>query len=303
MAYNTRNANVTPAENLANTAGEPLVAENMIYDGSTWDRMRSVDAFTTSSATPSVGLLATIPADRRFSSLSLATAVSSTQSWDVNGADAMIVHVGTTTTGTFIFENSADGTNWQSAEVRLTSNDTWQSAINQTPTANNVYRVITAGFRNTRVRTVTTLGATVAFTATLSTDTPVLLGLKTGPAPHNIGYTPVHKDVEYTAAQTGTAIWTPASGKKFVVTDITISTGGTTAGIITLWQGASADTTYNAGTDPTIFRGEFAPSATSKPGAVKSYRIPFISTTADHILRITTSAGITCYIQIEGYEI
>lgn len=34
----TYNANVTPADNLANTAGSPVVAFNLVWDGSTWDR-------------------------------------------------------------------------------------------------------------------------------------------------------------------------------------------------------------------------------------------------------------------------
>lgn len=303
MSYTPRNANVTPAENLANTAGQPSVDQLHIYDGTTWDRVRSNESYITASATPDIGILASLNPDRRFTSVSLGTVIGNTQVWDVNGADSMVVHCGTSTTGTFIFDVTADGSNWQTAEVRLTSADSWQSGINQTPTANNIYRVASLGYRQIRVRTVATLGATVAFIATSAARSPFILAVKTGPAAHNFGYTPVHKDVEYTSAQTGTAIWTPASGKKFVVTDITISTGGTTAGVVTLWQGASADTTYNAGTDPAVFRGEFAPSATVKPGAIKTYRVPFVSTTADHILRITTSTAMTIYVQVEGYEI
>ena len=290
-------------DDTANPSTTSVGGLNMAFDGTTWDRVRTIDGYSTASSTPNTGLLATIPADRRFTSVSLGTAVNSTQSWDTNGSDSVVIHTGTTTTGTFIFEVSADGSNWQNAEVRLTGNDSWQGGIAQTPTANNIYRVFTVGYRSLRVRTVTTLGATVAFIATLAAHSPAILAIKTGPAPHNIGYTPIHKDVEYTTAQTGTAIWTPASGKKFVVTDITISTGGTTAGIVTLWQGASGDTTYNVGGDPAIFRGEFAPSANSKPGMVKSYRTPFVSTTNDHILRITTSAAMTIYISVDGYEI
>lgn len=144
--------------------------------------------------------------------------------------------------------------------------------------------------------------------ATSANSLPVVIAsdqsaISVGVTPHSVGYTPIYKGVEYTSAQTGTAIWTPGSGKKFVVTDLTISTGGTTAGIVTVWQGASADTTYTAGTDPVVFRGEFAPSATARPGMVKSFTLPFVSSTVDHILRVTTSAAMTVYIQVNGYEI
>jgi hypothetical protein len=122
-------------------------------------------------------------------------------------------------------------------------------------------------------------------------------------APHEVGFTIYETDAFYNTAQTGTALYTPTSTKKFVVTDLTIATGGTTAGVVTLWQGAVGDTTYTLNTDPVIFRGEFSPTASSKPGVVKTYRVPFVATTADHILRVTTSAAMTVYIQITGYEI
>lgn len=144
--------------------------------------------------------------------------------------------------------------------------------------------------------------------ATSANSAPVVIASDQSTIDVNIGsYTldtgQIHKDAEYTTTQTGAAFWTPASGKKFVVTDLTITTGGTTSGIVTLWQGASGDTTYTPGTDPAIFRGEFAPSANSKPGAVKSFNVPYFSTTADHILRVTTSAAMTVYIQVNGYEV
>ena len=69
------------------------------------------------------------------------------------------------------------------------------------------------------------------------------------------------------------------------------------------WQGGAADTTYNAGTDPAIFRGEFAPSNSSKPGITKTFSVPYVSTTVNHYLRLTTSAAMTVYVQVNGYEI
>lgn len=125
----------------------------------------------------------------------------------------------------------------------------------------------------------------------------------TGSAPHNIGFTQVHKDAVYTGTQTSTAIWDPAAGKKFVITDITVTTGGTTAGIVTIYD-ASGTTAYTASTTPAIFRGEFAPSSTARPGVVKSFVYPYISSAADNNVLVTTSAAINpLYIQMNGYEI
>jgi hypothetical protein len=303
MAYNQIPALVTPAENLSNpTLIEPQVCFPMAYDGSTWDRLRTNDHFLNQFASPDVGILAVLNPDRRYSAGTLTATIGNTLVWACGGGDSVMLVCQTTTTGTYLVEVTYDGTNWVPAEVRRTSTDEWQSGKNQTPTSGAVYRVLTIGAWSVRVRTISTLGATVTFVATIAARQPFVMGMKTGPAPHSVGYAIVHKDAEYTTAQTGVALWTPASGNKFVVTRMTITVGGIQGGTVTVWQGASGDTTYSAGTDPAIFRGEFAPSATSKPGT-QMLGFVYQSTTADHILRVTTSAAMTVYIQLEGYEI
>jgi hypothetical protein len=113
----------------------------------------------------------------------------------------------------------------------------------------------------------------------------------------------IWKEIEATSAATGTAIWTPASGKKIAITSLIITTGGTTAGVVTVWFGASGDTVYSQGADQVVFRGEFAPSTTSKPGAVVTPGFsPYFAATADHVLRLTTSAALTIYVTAYGYE-
>lgn len=233
----------------------------------------------------------------------LGTAANSTVEYNVSGLGSCAVYVGTTTTGTIIFEATIDGKNWFTHAGAIDPNIGGTDLLVQssfTPTAGTYYKIPITGFRSIRVRTVTTLGTAV--TLFFVGDEHDIFHDVT-PAPHNIGYTQIHRDGEYTTAQTGTALWTPSTGKRFVVTDITISTGGTTSGIVTIWQGAAADTAYTAGTDPVIFRGEFAPTTTAKPGVVKHFPLPFISTTVDHIVRVTTSAAMTVYVQINGYEI
>jgi hypothetical protein len=277
------------------------------FNGTTWDRIKTDTALAGNAANDTaVGILAagTGPGfSIRVNPANLGTAANSASTFNVDGANSITVAIATTTTGTFIFEGTADNTNWIALEVFDGSQDIWVSAQNITPTTGRVYQLLTQGYRQVRLRTVTTLGATVSHFLTLSSAQQFLGGIDTGAAPHNFGYIIAHRNGEYSTAQTGAALWTPTTGKKFAVTDISITTGGTTAGIVTLWQGASADTTYTVGTDPVIFRGEFAPSANSKPGAVKSFNVPFVSTTVDHVLRITTSAAMTVYVQLNGYEI
>ena len=277
------------------------------FNGTTWDRLKTDTALQGNGANDTtVGILAAGSGPGfsiRMNPTNLGTVVNSASTFNVDGANSATIAISTTTTGTFIIEGTADNTNWVNPEVYDGTQDMWVSGQNITPTTSRVYQVLTQGYRQIRLRTVTTLGATVQHFITLSNAQQFLGGIDTGAAPHNFGYTVRNFGTEYTTAQTGAAIWTPTTGRRFVVTDFTISTGGTTAGIVTLWQGASADTTYNPGTDPVVFRGEFAPTATAKPGAVKSFAVPWVSSTVDHILRITTSAAMTLYVQVNGYEI
>lgn len=239
----------------------------------------------------------------RMDPAALGTAVNAASTINVDGAAAVTIAISTTTTGTFVIEATADNTNWVAPETFDAFSDLWVTGANITPTVGRVYQVIIQGYRQLRLRTIATLGATVSHNFTLTSHQAFLGGMDTGAAPHNFGYTVIARAGEYTTAQTGVALWTPATNRRFVVSDLTIATGGTTAGIVTVWQGASADTTYTVGTDPVVFRGEFAPSTTARPGVVKNFKVPFVSTTADHILRVTTSAAMTVYIQVQGYEI
>lgn len=296
----------TDAEAVGTAGSLSVCSHGEVFNGTTWDRMRAASALDGTGATSHTGVIAVLQPGKRFDPTNLATAIGSTSVVDVNGSNSITLGVETTTTGTFIIEGTADGVNWVNLEVFDGSTDLWVSGLSIVPAVGKIYQILCGGYRAVRLRVITTaLGATMAhaFNATMSQQ--FLGGIDTGAAPHNFGYTLFHKDAEYTTAQTGAALWTPTSGKKFAVTDITITTGGTTAGIVTLWQSttAVADTTFNAGTDLTIFRGEFAPSTTSKPGVVKSFNVPFVATLADYVLRVTTSAAMTVYIQVNGYEI
>lgn len=115
-------------------------------------------------------------------------------------------------------------------------------------------------------------------------------------------YTLTNKTSQWTSSQTSAALWTPASGKKLVITSLQIQAGGTTAGSVQVWFGASADTSYTRGTDLAIFDGEFAPSSTNKPGVVMNG--PWIASTADHVLKVASSAAINpLTVSAWGYEI
>lgn len=112
----------------------------------------------------------------------------------------------------------------------------------------------------------------------------------------------VNKNATYTTAQTGAALWTPASGKAVVITSVQIQSYGTTAGTAVLWFGGAADTAFTRGTDAAVFDGEFAPSATNKPGVIMTFPTP-IRGTADFVLRVTTTNAQSITFNVWGYEI
>ena len=112
----------------------------------------------------------------------------------------------------------------------------------------------------------------------------------------------VNKNATYTSAQTGAALWTPAAGKAVVITSVQIQSYGTTAGTAQLWFGGAADTAFTRGTDAAVFDGEFAPSATNKPGVIMTFPTP-IRGTADFVLRVTTTNAQSITFNVWGYEI
>jgi hypothetical protein len=122
------------------------------------------------------------------------------------------------------------------------------------------------------------------------------------PAPHNVGIVQIHKAVDVSSATT-TNIWTPASGKKIAITSLQIGTGGTVAGLVTVWFAASGDTTVNVGTDLIVFRGVLTPTANATPGVVMQFPVPVMSGTVDHLLKVTTGAATTLYVTAWGYEV
>ncbi len=117
------------------------------------------------------------------------------------------------------------------------------------------------------------------------------------------GVSVTNKAAQYTAAQTGAALWTPAAGRAVVITAMQIQVGGTVAGSVQVWFGGAADTAYTRGTDAALFDGEFAPSATNKPGVYVTFPTP-VRGTADFLLRVTSSAAINpLTVNVWGYEV
>jgi hypothetical protein len=97
---------------------------------------------------------------------------------------------------------------------------------------------------------------------------------------------PINKTITLSST-TETTLWTPAAGKKWVITDIAIT--ATTTAILTFRQGTGGSVVFNA-------------RLTSALGITLDLVTPIMATTADAILTVKTSA-ITAYVTITGYEV
>lgn len=265
---------------LSDAVGNPTGVDSaatygLVWDGTNWVRARTLEPYKTASATPDVGIHAVGLAERRFSAVSLATAANSTQTWDAQAASSAVLACGTTTTGTFIIEVTADGTNWYSAEVVEATTDRVYTAINITPTANTVFRVYTAGIRTVRVRTVTTLGATVSFTANLSGFPSRYVAQDAGQG-RNLAFAAI------SGATSGnnTLVAAAGAGLKIKVVSYVVVADGT----VTL--------TFQSGAAGTALSGAMALVANSGVSAISQPSSHLMETAANTLLNMSLSAAI-----------
>lgn len=103
-----------------------------------------------------------------------------------------------------------------------------------------------------------------------------------------INYTPIRKYYTNAGAVTDGIVWSPAAGKKWVITDIIINTSA--AATITLEEDLAAG-------DSAFMKFELAANG----GVSTNFQTPLFSVEDDADLLITTSAG-TIYVCCSGYE-
>lgn len=111
----------------------------------------------------------------------------------------------------------------------------------------------------------------------------------------NLEFTPIRKDFSYTTTQTNTVIWTPASGKKYVVTDLVMNIRNSTLGTITV---TIFDETNSAGN--ILYKANF--EAGSNFDTASNFITSFVSSNINRSLKITTSGGLTISGTFQGYE-
>ena len=120
----------------------------------------------------------------------------------------------------------------------------------------------------------------------------------TGPNDIEIG---VHKEYLSTGATTSAVVWTPATGKRIVLTDCDVlpSAAGATSVFFDSDAAPAAETTLNSdgkGTSGRVMKGDFAVNG----GITKAMNMPRRGP-LDGVLRVTMPAT-GCYLYVSGYE-
>jgi hypothetical protein len=108
----------------------------------------------------------------------------------------------------------------------------------------------------------------------------------------------VHEGVQYTTAQTSAVVVAGGASEKIVVTQVQIQAFSTTAGTAILYFGTGA---FARGTNRAIFDGEFAPSATLKPGVILTG--PFIAGTNGDDILFTSVGDVDVTISVWYYVV
>jgi hypothetical protein len=108
----------------------------------------------------------------------------------------------------------------------------------------------------------------------------------------------VHEGVQFTTAQTSTVVVAGGASEKIVVTQVQIQAFDTTSGTAILYFGTGA---FVRGTNRAIFDGEFAPSATLKPGVILNG--PFIAGTNGDDLMFTSVGNLDITLSIWYYVV
>jgi hypothetical protein len=202
------------------------------------------------------------------------------------------IHVEAPTGGTVQFEGTVDGVNWAPINLRSIEQDIY------TQTTDNGFDFTgsIATLRAFRVKTIVAGSAPGTVRGLMSRAVSTLEGQEFGWPPHRFGFHTVHKDATYATAQSGTALWTPAAGKRFVITDIIMNVSGTVDGTISIYE--ETDTPGNR-----LFKGLVEVTTNKQFSMNHSYRVPFEAGAADNVLYIDTSGNMDVDIMLHGYEV
>lgn len=251
------------ADNVGNGENQLVVAGmTYAYDGTTWDRV------TNGGGTEATALRVTLASDS-----------TGLVSVDDNGGSL-------TVDGTVTANQGSAGTAWEivgdvAADVGVPANPVaiGGRASTAVPTA-------VSGDADAVYNWNTRQGAQVV---TMAPHVGIF-----GSQPWNL----TSKTAQYTAAQTSAVLVAGGASERLVVTSLQIQAFSTTSGTVVIYFGTGA---YSRGTNLALFDGEFAPSATLKPGVVMQG--PFISAANGDDILVTTVGDIDITVTVWYYVV
>lgn len=211
---------------------------------------------------------------------------------NINGYSSIGFHLEVPSGGTVNFEGTFDGTNWSAATLRQVGSDGYVTYAHQS----NDYIGSISSLKEFRARTSIAGSGVGTIMGRASNQVNTLEGIEHGFAPHRVGFQIVHKDFSYTNNQTGAVVWTPESGRKFVVTDINYSVDGSNNSSVVFF-----DETNSSGNIVSQLR--LVPPANLGSIVNQSFTIPYVSLSGNNRLKISTSGNPMVLGVVHGYEI
>lgn len=191
---------------------------------------------------------------------------------------------------TVVFEGSFDGVNYSPITLREIGSDGYTQSTDH----DEDYIGSVSVLRKFRAR-VSVAGIIPGdLIGNVSQEVSTLEGQEHDPPPHEIGHGAVHRDFEFDTAQSATDVWTPAAGRKFVVTDFVLTATG--EGDITLF-----DETDSAGNR--LYKGTIGTVQDLSTIIPVSLKMPFVSSAVDNDLKLTTTGTIQVDGVVHGYEV
>lgn len=195
------------------------------------------------------------------------------------------------TGGTVTVEGTVNSTDWYTLDMEDATSGLHYRSI----TSNGTYLGMVCSDRYVRVRVTGAGSAPGMVKGRLSRAPVTLASVRQGPAPHDFGYAPVHKGFS-TSSTSDHTIWTPSTGKKFVVTDIQVSTDD--ENIVVFFEGTD-DTDMTKWLAKTDIKINGSSGITSM-----SLKTPYVASTTDAPLKLKIStSGKTVFGVVYGYEI
>jgi hypothetical protein len=197
------------------------------------------------------------------------------------------------TGGTVLFEGSFDGITYNPITMRSVALDSYSKS---TTISDSLLGSIGA-LRSVKLRVIVAGSAPGVVTGRANAYVSTIEGQEHGFPPHKRGFITRRKDFTFVNAQTGTDIWVPAAGKRFIVTSYSIFASGTTDSTVIIFD--QSDIVGNR-----LLLGFFDVTVNS-PISVNSYMgdSPFISGAPGNALKVTTTAAINIFGVLFGYEI